>query len=99
MKKPFFVNCPNNGFETFETIEERDAAAKECIEAYLYDGWDEEVTQVVAGEISHKATQVDRVNRPAAEDLDEEECDSDGYHWGDFDHYCNYKLQRCVTKV
>lgn len=91
LSSEFFVYCPNSGFETFSSTEERDAHAEECVQGYLDDGWSEEVTQVCAGIITHEATQVDRVDRP--DDIDQNSCDGLGAYWADeWDHKCNYKL-------
>ena len=90
MKHIYFLNDPENGFETFLTAEERDNVAAESIEHYLQDGWDESVTNVVTGVITHVATQTNRVERPS--ELDEDGCDEDGYDWDEFDHRCDYKM-------
>ena len=93
MGKYFLNDVEGSGFETFDTIEERDAEAKKCIRFYLDDGWREDVVNVVAGEITHRATQTNLVERPPQEEIDENGEDSQGFHWdGDFDHICDYEL-------
>lgn len=89
----YFLNDPNNGFETFATKEECEKAASEAIQNYLDDAWDDDVINVVTGIITHEATQINRVDRPDDEDLDEEGCDHDGYDWQEFEYYCDYELQ------
>jgi hypothetical protein len=90
--RPYFVLDPEgDGITYFETIEERDKFADECIKQYLYDEWSEEVTNVVAGVVTHSTQQTDREDRPA--ELDEEGCDGDGLYWDpDCEYRCNYKL-------
>lgn len=92
---PYFVYDPEgSGLTYFETIEQRDAYAAECVEDYLesYDGWSsEEVTNVVAGVVTRSAQQVDRIDRP--DDIDEEGIDGEGRYWdSDWDYVCNYKM-------
>ena len=90
--KRYFVNDPEGyGFEEFDNPKERDEFAESCIQNYLQDCWDEQVTNVVVGEVTHQATQVDRRERP--EEIDEEGCDGEGTYWDDDWLYtCNYKL-------
>lgn len=89
--KKYFVNCPDCGFEAFETIEERDQEAANCIAHHLDEAWDEGVENVVSGVIEQKATQVDKQMRP--DNLDEDNCDEDGIEWLDeWDYKCNYKM-------
>ena len=45
-KYNFFVFCPEEGFEVFETLDEAIDAADEKIKGYLDDGWSEDVTGV-----------------------------------------------------
>jgi hypothetical protein len=93
----FFIYDPEGaGFMYFRSAEDRDQASEDVIQQYLDDGWDESVEQVVAGEISHTCQQVNREERPAAEELDEEGYDGEGTYWGDFDYRCNYALRQVV---
>jgi len=90
---PYFVLDPEgDGITYFRTIEERDRFASECIAAYLDNGtWNADVTNVVAGVVTHRATETDREDRPA--ELDEEGCDGEGSYWeSDCVYRCNYKL-------
>jgi hypothetical protein len=85
------MHDPANGFEEFETEEERDEAAKVAIAFYLEDGWDTDVEYITTGVITHIASQVDIKQRP--EFTDEDGYDEDGEYW---DHHwefrCNYKM-------
>lgn len=61
-KYKFFAYDSENGFEKFETAEQAEAHAKECIDWYrgeAADGWPDEVEQVCWGEIKAESTQVD----------------------------------------
>lgn len=96
MKKLYFLYDPENGFETFETEEKRDAEAKASIESYLSDdeGWDELVEQIFTGVITHSANKVNVKKRPGDSELDENACDEEGMYWGDFEYTCNYELTK-----
>ena len=91
--KPYFVNDPEgDGMSYFACKESRDNFAEDCIREYLDDGWMEEGVNVISGEVTHRATMVDRQSRP--EDLDEEGCDELGNFWPeDFDFICNYIMK------
>lgn len=93
----YFLYDPNNGFETFSTIEARDAAVQEAIELHLDDGWSEEVTGVCVGEITGKATQTNVQPRPERKDFatDEEHEDAMSDWGGDsiYDSICNYEIR------
>lgn len=93
-ERPFFVYDPEgDGFVYFATEQERDDHAHDCIQAYLNDGWSEEVVNVVAGVLTHRAAQVDRIDRPPKEEIGEDGCDEDGNYWPEeFDYICDYKL-------
>lgn len=93
-ERPYFVHDPQgDGFVFFATEKERDDHAQDCIQAYLDDGWDEEVENVVAGVLTHKATQTDKIERPPDEEIDEDGMDEEGNNWAnDFDFICDYKL-------
>lgn len=90
----FFIYDPNDAeFHYFATATERDQYNDTVIQAYLDDGWDDTVARVVAGEITHSTQQVDRVERPPAEEINDEGYDAEGRYWDDsWDHYCNYQL-------
>ena len=87
----FVLDPEGNGISYFETIEERDDYAQECIQQYLDGAWSEEVVNVVAGVVTHSAQETDREERP--DELDDEDCDDGGIYWEpDCDYRCNYKL-------
>lgn len=87
----FFIYDPAGwGFRYFDSPEARDAGKDAIIQGYLDDGWDEEVEQVIAGEVTHKAAKVNIQLAP--EQLDEEGHAEDGTYWGDFEMRCDYDL-------
>lgn len=91
---PYFVIDPEGDGLTFhETIEARDAYAAECIDEYkdFDNSWSEAVAYIIAGVVTHRATQTDREERP--DDLDEDGNSGDGSNWEPDEEYrCNYKL-------
>jgi hypothetical protein len=89
----FGLSCPYNGLTFYATAEERDEAAKDTIQDHLQEGeWSEDVGDVFAFTVTHKATQVD-AKHPEGE-LDEEGCDENGDYWpSDVDFTCNYALE------
>ncbi len=89
----FGLSCPYNGLTFYATTEERDIEAKDVIEEHLQEGeWSEDVGDVFAFIVTHKAAQVD-VKHPDGE-LDEDRCDENGDHWpSDVDFVCNYALK------
>lgn len=91
----FFVfDAMNGDHYYFAAPAERDVYAAHLISTYLDDGWDESVEQVMAGELTHLAQQVDRIERPPADQLDGEGYDAEGRHWQpSWSHYCDYALQ------
>ena len=94
----FFVMCPEDGFEVFETIDGALDAADERIKGYLVDGWSEEVTNVCVGKITHRAKICDQVF-PDGE-IDEDGIDEAGEYWDpDFDCKCNYKMMPVETDL
>ncbi len=96
-EKPFFIYDPEGeGFNYFSTEKERDDAASDCIQAYLDYGWDDQVKNVVAGVMTHEAKQIDRIDRPEENEIDEITMeDSNGNDWShEFDYVCDYKLSK-----
>jgi len=93
--RPYFIHDPEgDGFTYYATEEERDEAAKDIIQEYLDDGWNEEVESVTAGKITHQATQVNVVKRPHDDELDEDGFDKDGQYWdSEYDYTCGYELR------
>ena len=98
--KPYFVFDPQgDGFSYFETVEERDTFTKGVIDNYLDDTWDDEVSDIIAGVITHSVVQTDRTDRPADDDIDEDGLDGDGAYWeADLEYRCNYKLNPNPTE-
>lgn len=92
---PYFVLDPDgDGMSYFGSEEERDKFAKACIRLYLDDGWDENVIHVLGGKVTHRATQVNREDRPDDVEIDEDGVDLEGNHWdGDMEYKCNYELK------
>jgi len=94
--KRYFVYSPDGGFETYSTIEARDAAAAKEIESYLDDGWAEEVTGVCVGEVTGQAMQFNVQEKPKREDFEtEEDFDDAVSEWPDmsYDTTCNYEIR------
>jgi len=89
----FFYDPEGDGFMYYATEEERDKAADNAIHEYLDDGWSEDVTNIVAGKLTHITRQCNVVSRPSDDDLDEDGCDEDGFYWSDFPCTCDYELQ------
>lgn len=92
----FFLFDPEwDGMMFFRSEEERDAAAKEAINAYndVYNGWSEEVERLLMGEVTRVCTQTNVVERPSDEELDEEGCDGEGTYWDpDIELRCDYEM-------
>ena len=84
---------PNGEGVTFhESQESRDAYAKEVIEGYLDDDlWSDEVTEIYAFDVTHRATAVDVVERKG--ELDEDGYDENDEYWSDNDVECKCGYQ------
>ena len=92
--KYFFYDSEGSGFTYYKTKKERDDAANNAIQNYLDDGWSEEVENVVVGEVTGRATQVDVTYRPDDLLLDKDGCDKEGQYWdNDYEYACNYKIK------
>ncbi|MEE1883381.1 hypothetical protein V0R55_24765 [Pseudomonas soli] len=91
----FFVfDAMNGDHYYFAAAAERDVYAAHLISTYMDDGWDESVEQVMAGELTHLAQQVNRVERPPADQLDAQGCDAEGRAWQEgWAYYCDYELK------
>lgn len=91
MKYKYFSYCPEDGFDTHETLEDALLNANGIIPNYLDEGWSEDVTSVCVGTITHRSTMCDQVF-PDGE-IDEDGNDEAGEHWDpDWDYKCNYKM-------
>lgn len=87
----YFSYCPEDGFDTHETLEDALLNANGIIPNYLDDGWSEDVTGVFVGTITHAATMCDKVER--AGEVDEHGYDEDGEHWDQgWEYKCDYKM-------
>jgi hypothetical protein len=87
-----------DGITFYKSAAERDEAAEETIRSYLSDGeWCDDVTNVFAFVVTHRATEVDVV-RPVGE-IDEDGCDEAGEDWSNTncDYKCNYALKPFPT--
>lgn len=95
-EKPYFIYDPmDSEFYYFATEEDRDKYSQQIIELFLDDRWSEEVENLIAGKVTHKAAQTNREDRPADSDLDEENYTKDGDYWPeDMDYRCGYSLDR-----
>lgn len=91
----YFIFDPQNGdFAYFRTAEDRDAAADGIIQSYLDDGWDEEVENVIAGEVTHTCERVNVKNRPPEDEIDGEGVDGEGDYWAEeWACKCDYGLK------
>jgi hypothetical protein len=91
-------HTPSSTHMFYKSAAERNEAAKETIQNYLSDGeWCDDVTNVFAFVVTHRATEVDVV-RPVGE-IDEDGCDEAGEDWSNTncDYKCNYALKPFPT--
>jgi hypothetical protein len=89
----FWLYDPEEGMTYYRTAEDRDKAAAEAIACYHDDGWLEDVEDVAAGEVTHFATQTNRIERPSPDEIDEEGFDKEGNYWDpDWEYRCGYEL-------
>lgn len=87
--KPWF--CFDGDEKTYYATEELAVkAAEAAISYYLDEFWDEQVTSVQVGKVTHITSQVDVRPRPDDSEIDEEGCDQNSEYWGDCDYKCNY---------
>ena len=89
----FFLYDPEgNGFEYFKYKHLRDERADIAIQEYLQDGWNEEVENIVVGEVTGQSKMVDVCVKP--DELDDEGMDEGGEYWNsEFDYRCDYKIK------
>lgn len=97
-KGTFFYLDADGVIFNFHNEHERNEAAENSILALLGEEWDESVDQIVAGVITHRASQTDLKRRPDDSELDENGCDDEGFDWQDFLYVCNYKLKEVGGK-
>ncbi|MFP2768087.1 hypothetical protein [Oceanisphaera sp. KMM 10153] len=80
--------------ERFDTRKEAEDEVTTRIGYYLNDeGWREGVDQIVVARVVAEVKQVNRQNRPAEDEIDENGCDGEGEYWGDWDYRCDYELK------
>ncbi|NGY04736.1 hypothetical protein [Solimonas terrae] len=79
-----------DGMIYYRTQDARDDAAEKAIAAYLDEGWADEVENVSAGEVTHFAQCLDKIQRP--DELDEEGCDGEGTYWSGYQWMGNYTM-------
>lgn len=85
--KKFFLYDPENGFDTYETVEDVARAAEESIPYYLDGTWDDNVDNLVTGVITHTAQQTDIEYKPEDPKVVED------WGWPEHIEYtCNYKM-------
>jgi hypothetical protein len=96
---PYFVfDSLGDGFMYFETAALRDDQAKAVIAGYMNDGWDEEVVNIVAGELTHTTAMTNKVERP--DNIDEEDYAEDGTYWDPcWSYMCDYELTELSTRA
>lgn len=90
----FFIYDPQgDGFSYWSSPEARDKAKENIIQAYLDDGWDDTVEQIVAGEVTHTCQKINVVPRPPEHEIDEGGEDLDGMFWDEsWSYRCDYDL-------
>jgi len=78
----------------FRTEQERDKYAKvEAIPEYIEDTWYEDsVTGIHAGEVTHLIQKTNVVKRPPDNEIDEDGDDENGVYWSDYSEICDYEL-------
>lgn len=84
----YFVNSPDTGFDEYPTLKEALDAAEETISNYrdeAMDGWNEEVTSIRVGIITHDVEQFDVKHR---KDCGEDE----NWPCPDCDEMCDYRM-------
>ena len=91
----YFLYDPyNKDMKWFETKEEREDYFQSVRDTFFGDYWNEEVQNIVAGEITHETVETDRIDKP--DDIDEDGNDKNGNNWLHWDYICNYKLTELV---
>jgi len=90
----FFYDPEGDGFSYYATENERDKSVKSSIENYLDDAWDESVTDIIIGKITHEVEQIDKEKRP--EKLSEDGVAEDGSYW---ENNCKYKCNYGIKSI
>lgn len=93
----YFLYERDNGMMFFKSIEDRNKWFESIKDSYLDDCWDEDVVNILAGEVTHITSEVNRIERP--ENLDENGYDSEGRYWHpEWMWMCNYELKPLVSE-
>ncbi|MFA6358935.1 MAG: hypothetical protein WCY09_09795 [Candidatus Omnitrophota bacterium] len=91
--KYFLYDPEGDGMTFYKSIEDRDKAAESAIDNMLDDGaWSESVDQILSGEVTHKATMVDKQVPDGKIDPETQEDEAGTYWPGDIDYMCRYKM-------
>ena len=76
----------------FETELEALSEAERAIRFYLDESWDESVTDVMVGKVTHTTKRTNVKPRPDDTEIDEHNLDLDGNYWDDNHAYhCSYE--------
>lgn len=87
MADKYFVNCSEEGFETFSTLEEAKEEAQRRVDDegdMAVEGWSDNVETITWGEIKQVTKAFDHKNSDEAEE--------EGIYIGSCDYYCDYEL-------
>ena len=91
----FLIDPSQDEYRYFKTAQERDDAADDLIQEHLDDGWDEDVTRIIAGEVTHHTVRREVVPCPKRDDFENDEEYEDAlaeFGGADFEYCCQYKL-------
>lgn len=87
----YFLFERDNGMMFFKSIQDRQDMFDSLKDCYLDDVWDEEVENIVAGEVTHATTPTDLKKKP--DNLNEDGEDEEGFCWpSQWDYMCDYAL-------
>ena len=95
MNNYFAYDPEGDGYEEFKTENEAKEYAEKSMREYYGEGSRsiKEVSQVVYGKITHRATEYNVVKRPPDSQIDYEGVDLGGVYWeSDWDFKCDYKM-------
>jgi hypothetical protein len=93
MGNNWFVWSDEDHFEWFQTQAEAIARADMLVVDY-FDGtiWDESVESIKVGQMTHKVVEINRIERPPVEILEDSS-------WGDLEYKCDYQVRGIDTLV
>lgn len=95
----YFLYDSEGGMHYFKHKEDRDKAARECIQSYHdSDGWYPEVESISVGEVTGVATAVDVVDRPEKIEFNSDQDYQDAleelmFDGNDFAYRCRYEIK------